>query len=513
MANLLDEVYTQQHVRGFFQFGGARPSNPLLYYGTGAQYFFVTGVSQSRGSIEATYAPSPRGGAGNYTLVSRQRGTPDLPEATLTMLQKIGTVPRVLGTCPFNLLMVASNCRDLSNPVSGFDFAVILDSFETESDDLGDLNSMDSTDPLQTEYPIKGTNIYRVSSLSFGFEGDALIDRMVVDGVYGDGTSCGTCTPRDDGTRHLYLVTKSSGGGSPGIPASVIHIDRNPITGNVTEREYALNTGTNDPVFIDIMGGKLIVGMANSYLYATLDPMTGIPGAWTTVSSGFVSGKTFSDIWVKDANTAFISAAGGYIYRISSVGGTIGVANAASATVQDLHRIHGRGDTIVAVGDSGHVVRSTNGGKTWARTSTDAGASALSGVQVFDSAYMQIVSAGGIHYTTEDGGYSWATLQIPGATAASDIVYVTDSVGYIAYNDGNQAQLAATISGGSVWMDSYGENSRIKAWPTFGEATRVVAPTAADATIACGAVTVCGAVTAGDVNSDGVAVIGLTTYL
>lgn len=513
MASLIDEVYTQTNVRGFFQLGGARPSNPLLYYGQGAQYFFLGGVSQSRGSIEATYVPSARGGSGNYTLVSRQRSAPDLPEATLTILQKLGTVPREVGRCPFNIYMVVSNCRDLSNPVSGFDYAIVLDGFESESRDMGDLNSMDGTDPLQDEYAIKGRDIYRVGSLSFGFEGDALIDRAVVDGVYGDGTSCGTCTPRDDGTRHLYLVTKSSGSGSPGIPASVIHIDRNPNTGNVTQREYALNTGTNDPVFIDIMGGKLIVGMSSSYLYATLDPMTGIPGAWTTVSSGFVSGKTFTDIWVKDANTAFISAAGGYIYRLSSVGGALSVANAGSATVQNLSRIHGRGDTIVTVGASGHVVRSTNGGKTWARTASDAGAAALSGVQVFDSAYLQIVSAGGVHYTTEDGGYSWTSIQIPGATAASDIVYVTDSVGYIVYNDGTQAQLAATISGGSVWMDSYGENSRIKAWPTFGEGTRAVVPTAADADIACGAVTVCGAAIAGDANSDGVAVIGLSTYL
>ncbi len=48
-----------------------------------------------------------------------------------------------------------------------------------------------------------------------------LIDREVLDVVYGTRQMCGNCGPENDGSKWIYAITRSSGG-SPGLPAELI---------------------------------------------------------------------------------------------------------------------------------------------------------------------------------------------------------------------------------------------------------------------------------------------------
>ena len=513
------EVLHQQQVRLFFQFGGPRPGNPLKYYGTDWQYAFLQGLSKSYGDINPIYMPSAKR-TGTYDLSTTTRDAPDLPEATLQVLEKVGSVPRELGEsgCPFNLYLVTGSCgNDLSNPVSGWtEYVTVLSYCSAESMDNGDPMDRESDDPLMQEYSLKLRGYYDSGAMSFGEQAAAAIDREVVDVVYGSGASCANCGPANDGTRRLYAITKSSGAGSPGLPGEVIYVEKNPVTGAITIREYTI-TGlgaTTDPTFVDVMGQYLIVGVSssNSYYYATLDPITGVPGTFTQVTTGFVATKTPNDIVVLSSTEAYIAANGGYVYKISDPSAGVSVVASGAATANNLTRIHGNGNVIAAVGAGGVVLRSANSGQTWALTSTHAGSAALTGVAVFNSSYIQAVNASGVHYTTEDGGASWTARTIAGATACSDIVYISDEVGYILYTNGTNARLQATTYGGAAWYDSGSENSRIKSFPSFYQANRLAVPLAAAPTVAAGNLAIGGLATSG-ANADGILITGATAFL
>lgn len=510
----------QNMVRLFFQFGGPSPLNPLKYYGEQSQFAFLQGSTKSYGSLDPVYVPTPRR-TGGYTLAAKSRGAPDLPEATLQLLQKVGTVPADLGetNCFFNTYLVTGSCgNDLSDPLSGWtDYVEVYAGLIPESVDYGDRMSMDSDDPQTDEYSCKGSAIYKIGPLSFGEQAAAAIDREVVDAVYAGGSNCANCGPPNDGTRRLYAVTKSSGGGSPGLPAQVVYVNKNPITGAITVYETDI-TGLGasvDPTFIEVMGAYLIVGVSstNSYYYALLDSVTGNPGAFTQVTTGFVATKTPNDIYVKSSTEAYIAANGGYVYKLTDITAGVSAVASGAATTNNLNRIHGNGNTIAAVGVGGVVLRSITNGDTWALTSSNAGSASLTGVFVFTQNQIQVVNASGVHYSTDAGGTSWTARTIAGATACQDIVYATDEVGYILYTTGTAARLQATIFGGAIWADSSTGNSRIPAgsFPTFYQGNRVAIPKSAGIQLTANTLAIAGLAVSGS-NADGALYTATTPF-
>jgi hypothetical protein len=513
-----DEVHKQSNVRLFFQLGGARPNSPLRFYGQQMQYAYLSGGSKSYGDIDPVYVHDPTT-AGLRKLISRSRGAPDLPEATLMLLQKRGPLPRDLGAsgCPFNVYLVVGNCGDLSDPLNGWTNGYVESYVQASPTDVdfGDRMDMESDDPLQDEYSLSLADIYRSGSITFGEQAATAIDREVVDLAYAPGISCGNCGPADDGTRRLYGVTKSSGGSSPGIFANVIYTQRDAFTGAYTVSEMDV-TGLGaavDPTFIEVMGQYLLVGVSstNTLYYAVIDSITGMPGAFTAVTTGFVATKTINDIWVKSSNEAYICANGGYIYKLTDPTAGVTVLNAGNATTQNLNRIHGAGETIVAVGAAGAVVRSTNSGSAWAVT-TAPSASALQAVWVIDPLYFWVGSAAGFRYYTTAGGTSWVGQQLPSATAITDIVFPTDEDGYTVYTTASASYVQATTFGGAVWADNSAANARIGQFPTTVAQMNRIAVPRATSDVNTNVVAIGGKATSG-ANSDGVLYIGTAAML
>ena len=95
--------------------------------------------------------------------------------------------------------------------------------------------------------------------------------------MYGTQIQCGDCGPPNDGTRWAYAITKSSGAGSPGLPAEVQY--RVDGTANWIDLAITGIGATADPTAIDIVGDKLVVvASENAYYYATINAITGVPG-------------------------------------------------------------------------------------------------------------------------------------------------------------------------------------------------------------------------------------------
>jgi hypothetical protein len=489
-----DEIVTSKHKRHFIQFGSARPNNVLAYGGQNAQYLVVEGVGVSEtGGVNPIWVHDPRR-QGQYRLVGRSITAPDLASATLIMREKHGVIPRQLTKigCLFNLYEVTGACNDLSDFLSGWsDYVLIYSGCLVTKKDLGKRTSWDADDPMEDAMDLTISDVYPIGSLSFGENAATLVDREVTGISYGSRQSCGSCGPEDDGTMRIYACTKSSGSGSPGLMAELIYT----LNGGGTWSSMTINGFgvTEDALAIGVAGSYVIVIGTDAYYYSLINQITGVPGTFSKITAGFVAGKSPKDLVIINPREIYICGNGGYVYKLTSVGSAVTVLTDGSATAENLKKIHGVDENIVAVGENGTILRSVNRGVTWATTTTSpvtAGTDILC-IAVLDRNRMWVGTDFGYVYYTLNGGETWTNQPFPGngAGTVEDIAFATDEVGYISYSTTTPtAGLLATINGGADWSSTL---PRVLNFPVFNYARRIAIPQA-DTTIAANNVALSG---------------------
>jgi len=477
-----DLVLTQGHIRGFIQYGGAAPGNEAQYYGIRNQYFAITGISNpQRGSISPINVQDPQRRK-LYSRIGRTVEAPDLPEYTLTVMHKHGTVPKALGVigCPITTYLSAGRCKDPSDLNRGWQsYMYILGGGEVTDSSPGDMNALDSDEMIATELTITATNLYPVGALSFGETASAEVNAEVIDIVYDNPRACLGC---DEGISRIYAVTRAIGG-SPNFQAEVVYsVDSGATWTNVNITGLG---ATLSPTAIDIVGDYLVVlvaGTTDSIFYALLNEDTGVPGTWTQVTSGFVAAGSPNDLYVAGPSEVYIVGDAGYIYRSRDITEGVSVLSAGTATSQDLRRVHGDGQgTIIAVGETGAIVRSINGGATWATTTTSPTSATVTAIQVLTDKLYWIGTSGGKVYYTKNGGANiggvagWTEQSPASAVEIQDILFPTAEVGYISYTvSGPDARIATTLDGGDTWI--VGPARVAGSYPTHDRSNRLAAP-------------------------------------
>jgi hypothetical protein len=501
-----DEIITQKHKRNFIQFGGAQPGNPVQYAGQDAQYMFLDGVSAPEsGGVDPVFVPDPRK-AGRYKLVARSITAPDLPNATLLMLEKHGSLPRQLQRigCAFNLYELSGQCKDLSDFLAGWsDYVLIYSGAEVTDKDLGTRTARDSDDPIEDSLSVTLADIYPVGALGFGQEAATQIDKEVIDIVYGTDISC-NCT---DNTNYIYGVTKSSGTGSPGLPSELIYtVDG----GGVWQQANIDGIGaTEEALAIDIVGNYLVTLGLDSYYIAEINSKTGVPGTFTKVTTGFVAAGSPNDMYVASPREVWFAGDGGYIYKSTDITAGVVAVNPGDTTTQNLTRIHGREETIVAVGAAGTVVKSNTRGATWIVTTAAPSAAALSAIAVIGLDGYWVGTATGYAYFTKDGGETWTSKAFSGsgAGAVKDIVFCTEEVGFMAHNTAAPVgRLFCTWNGGENWTNTA---PRVLNFPVIDYVGRIANPNAHSSIAANNVALAC---LAGD-GIDGTIALGIASRL
>lgn len=464
------ESNTQKHSRPHIQFGGARPNNRVFYYGGDTNYVAVGDSSTPvRGGIDPMWVRDPFSIDG-FVLSGRQTSAPDLPTVGLTFRERIGKIPRhLLGlNCLLNVYLARGQCRDLSDLRNGWESYVKIFSEGriTDRSTSGE-SSFDGDDPIETEVELVCSAIYPAGSVSFAEKIASSITLEVLDITYGNRTQCGECGPTNDGAQWIYAVEK---GGAAAKPIVWYSLD-----GGATWTSSSIATAANAeaPCAIRLMGGYLVAvsPTANTstnggYYYSAINPVTGAPSStWTKVTSGFTNNQEPRDMYVAGPREAYLCTDGGEILRITDV--PSGATSLGIVTSSDLSRIHGSGDAIIAVGASAAVVRSLNGGVSFAATTTAPGAATLNAVNVLDRNRIWVGNASGVVYYSLDGGETWVTQPL-GVTPAAiqDIRFVTQECGFIAYTASSLGRIAATIDGGVSWVTSDVTNPRVIGVPT-----------------------------------------------
>src|SRR6187455_169514 len=469
-----DLIVTQKHRRAFSQRGGPGPLNATRYAGADETYIMFDDddnpITGGRTPIRV-HDPLRRAG-GAYRLVGETTDAPDFPTTTINLMERHGGVPWAdfEGGCFNNFYEVVGPCKRPDDFINGWsDFVKIYSYTRANSKNESGLTTQDSDDASKTALEVSCSAIYKIGALLFGEKGAGEVEREVVALVWAGGIDCGACGPGDDGTKRLYAVTKSSGAASPGTPAEVIYT----VDGGATFAQTNITGlgGTVDPTGIAIAGNNLIVldTAGNGYWYAEINTLTGVPGTWTNVTSGFVTSKQPTDIYVAGSSEIYFSARGGYIYRSTDVASGVTVLDAGNVNTSDYQRIHGQDDCIVVVGDSGKVVKTLNRGQTWANVTLSPTSATVRAILVLDDFRYWIGTSGGFVYYTINGGETFALTTLPGGTLTviDDIVAATDEVIHISARTSTPTgRLITSWNGGQKWASSAATTQRIQNFPT-----------------------------------------------
>lgn len=478
-----DQVVTQKHIRAFTQRGGPRPNNRTRFAGADEQLMqFGDVTTPVRGGTDPirVHDPYRRGG---YKNIGSTVSAPDFDSGSIEFMIKHGGISWIAGdlTCPNNFYEAAGVCKNPADLQMGWSDYVRVYSYgqANERTTTGNTSFEDDEGNMhEVEFTYEG-GVYEIGGLGFGEQGAAQVEREVVDLVYGGSTDCGNCGAADDGTQRIYAVTKSSGSGSPGTPAEVVYTTNGGSTWsnvNITGLGAAV-----DPTGIAVVGNFLVVldTAGNGYYYAELNTLTGAPGAWTNVTTGFVAASQPNDIYVASPSEVYFAGQGGYVYKSTDITAGVTALNAGAATTTDLIRIHGADETIVAVGESGVIIISTNRGVTFATATTTPTSATIRALAVMDQFRFWIGTSGGKVYYTLNQGAIWTEQTFSGATVIDDIVFATDEVGYVAARtSAPAARLFSTFTAGYAWSSSAtAGNPRILNFPTFNYANRLAVPT------------------------------------
>lgn len=463
----LPEIITQSQRRPHVQLGGPLPSSPLLFYGGGVNYLAISGVSiPVRGSIDPVYVHDPRL-VGAYARAARTISPPDLPSSDVMFKEQYGSIPRQLlaFNCELNIYLPSGRCKDLSNFDQGWeDYVLIFSRGLVTSRDLGDVFSFDGDDAIETTLNVTWDTIYPVGTLGFSRVPDTTARNNISDVTYGNRVICGQCGPADDGSGLKYFLEIGDAGATqkPRVLYQLVN------GGAISSIDIAVAASGEAPTAIGVMGQYLVVisptavsPTAGGMYYALISPVTGVPGTFTKVTTGFTAAQEPRDITVVNQRLAFICCDGGEILKLEDVpSGPTSMGLVASG---DLSQIDSLGETIIAVGVGGILV-SQNSGLTFGPSPTEPSSEDEATITIMDKLrwWVGLASGGGLWYTL-DGGNTWVKSALPGTTSPSirATAAATQEVLYVGFYE-TAPGLATSIDGGATWVNAANVSPRIQ---------------------------------------------------
>lgn len=482
------DTYKQEHNRSWFQSGGAYGVNPAAFFGVTGQWFALGDVERRVvGGYTRYNKPDPVRRGAYVSSGASADPIDDFAEVDLMVARKLNFLSRLSynETTPFTFydLMRGTNCDRADNPLS-YDIALITPDLRLINNTFMARGNLDGNDEIMDTYTASvQREPYEVGRIGVGQRATALTIRGTFGVVYGGQLQDASCGPPNAGDRWVYYG--HLGDGTTNAPAVIYSLQAD--DGTLTEASSALTGATTAEVGKALVAyGNTLVAVTNLAYYVSTVAASGIPGAWTKVTTGLsVPTNAPNDAYYGD-NGLIIVGNGGYIYRSINLTSGVTVINAGNATTANLNRVEGYGQTIVAGGASGALVRSDDGGQTWALM-TSPGAVTITALGVNLNSQI-FVGAGGTLYGTRNQGATYDTIAFPGSGTGTveDIAFGTNEVIYLSHTAGaGNGRLYSSIFGGAgtfngvtSWAAYNDPNSRVINLPgTFSQILRIAAPT------------------------------------
>ncbi len=418
----------------------------------------VLGPSQDFGSVTPVREPDPDA-YGRFRIVDTIRGERGLPEIPLQVRYQF-TLSEFLRlarkACPLDVQIHMGQCQNPGDFDNGWDKILVVEGGVITNWSVSDLGALEQGEDavVNEEVPLMGLDMYEITQLLTSELGATQIVQEIIAVQICDSVQCGLCGIATDGCDKVLAVTLSAGG-SPGLPAEVIYSN----DGGTTIGETNISTlgADEDPTGAACVGANFIVisNDDDALHWAPVADILNATETWTRVATGILAAGSPNAIYSAGPNDTWIVGDGGHIYHTVDPTAGVTVQDAGIATTDILNAVHALDIlNVVAVGANNAVVRTTDGGSSWASVVGPSPAVVLNTIFMRTELEWFIGDAGGQLWYTRDAGVSWTEKTFPGSSDGEvrHVTFPTPTVGYMAHDTSAPAgRILRTVNGGSTW--------------------------------------------------------------
>lgn len=444
-----ERIFQTSHGRVYLQLGGAGPTNVLEYQGMAR----MGGFARNEGEPARVQLPSTQA-YDRFDDVDEVTGESSRP--TTSMIARFGlTNPILSANRPFHLQAHYGKCGDPRDANGGWEKILAYEGAKFTNRSGDEQTALDESNraTILLTGDVSARKMWEIDQMALGAVAGEEVTREVVDIVLQDYISSGECGYTSDGENRIFAVTKSSGAGSPGMPAELLVS----VDGGLTWDQYTISTlgAAEEPVAFAVVGQYIVVlstDSASLHIATIADPST-----WTEISTGFVAGGAPIGISSQGSTRTWIVGENGYIYFMANPADGVSVQSAGTVTSEDLSEVHATDSMhVLAGGANGALIVTYNGGKTWTAAATSPTVAAITALWMHTAYCWLVGTATGRLYITINGGTTWLEKVFPmtamGAVNAFSFADHADSpFGFLAATNGSKGFIFRTIDGGNTW--------------------------------------------------------------
>lgn len=428
----------------------AGPANAPTYH-TMAR---AGGLEQGLGDITPVYYPSPTE-YGQFEVADEIVGGAEPPTLGLMArypFDKSEFLQLVQRRCPIDIQVHFGECSDPRIFDTGWKKVLVLEHARFTSHSLGDLGALasDENAVIDEEMELAGRNVYEILPMNYVERAATLIAHQLVAVSVCDTPSCGDCGNVSSGCQRVFAVAAPAATVKPYVVFSA--------DGFTSQDSSTITTATigNQPYAAGCVGDYLVVTdpTAGGYHYASTADLLDNTETWALVTAGFSASNGPRAMTSVSERDTWFAGVGGYLYYSQNIKDGVIVQDAGTLTTQDLNDIYAYStDYVFAVGNDNTFLFTTNGGSSWGiLTGPEAGAD-LTCVFARNEREVWVGTSTGRLWYTLDAGAHWAEKSFPrsGTGAVKDIVFASNSVGFITHTADGRGHILRTINGGYSW--------------------------------------------------------------
>lgn len=415
----------------------------------------IDGLTKSLGDLTPVIAKDPIV-PNKFRIVRKTRGAPELGELTINEYIKRNTravVERVAKQFCDHVFFVKIDSCGRPDDVYSWDSVWVVTGAQMVTLEPGTLQQRDTSDPVEVVGTLSTEDFERLFTVRLGEKAGDLVISEVLDVIYADQQSCGSCAPYSSGCSALYGLTRANVG-SPGLSSQLVYT----LNGSDYSKIDIAALGGNEGNKIQAVGRYLVVISETLGGHVYIEKASLSASGWTVVTTGYEAGGSPRAIYSLSPQITYIGGQGGYLYKASDITVEVEVIHDASLTSQNCNAIHANGAYVLSGHDSNALLFSSNYGATFSLVMGPEVGVNIRAVWVRSATQWWVGTASGKLWYTVDGGTTWTQRTLPNQATLSEVLDIKFSpdfaeVGAIAVQTtGNTAAIYRTLTGGRIWL-------------------------------------------------------------
>ena len=178
-----------------------------------------------------------------------------------------------------------------------------------------------------------------------------------------------------------------------------------------------------------------------------LHPTVLVAAGWLELSDGGATGL-YGVTALSDTSVIAVGSSGEVVY---STNGGDTWSSGASGTTEYLKDVEAYSSlSAIATGENGTIIKTTDGGATWSDVSSSETAEDLYGIDMFDSSTGLIAEGVGGVLLTDDGGRSWSWVEARSSVRLYDVHAISEAIFWAV---GNSGSILVSADAGATWTN------------------------------------------------------------